>query len=99
VIAMTANVLPQQVRDFMAAGMNGHLGKPFTRNQLIDKVNLFLSPSRARAGDMATPSASRAAAFDSKALDEMTSLLGAAAHRGMDGGVAQAARGHRIDRQ
>jgi signal transduction histidine kinase/CheY-like chemotaxis protein len=76
VIAMTAHVLPQQVRDFMAAGMNDHLGKPFTRNQLIDKVNLFLSPSRARAGDMAKPSASRAAAFDSKALDEMKSLLG-----------------------
>ncbi|HUE46348.1 MAG TPA: ATP-binding protein [Aestuariivirgaceae bacterium] len=38
-IAMTANVLPQQIRAFKEAGMDGHLGKPFTRNQLIDKVN------------------------------------------------------------
>jgi signal transduction histidine kinase/CheY-like chemotaxis protein/HPt (histidine-containing phosphotransfer) domain-containing protein len=76
VIAMTANVLPQQVRAFEQAGMDGHLGKPFTRNQLIDKVNVFLSPARAGAGDVARPSASRAAAFDKKALAEMKALIG-----------------------
>lgn len=76
VIAMTANVLPQQTRAFEAAGMDGHLGKPFTRNQLIDKVNLFLSPVHAAAGDVARPSASRAATFDKKALAEMKLLIG-----------------------
>jgi signal transduction histidine kinase/CheY-like chemotaxis protein/HPt (histidine-containing phosphotransfer) domain-containing protein len=76
IIAMTANVLPQQIRAFEAAGMDGHLGKPFNRTQLIDKVNLFLSPVRAAAGDVVRPSASRAAAFDKKALAEMKLLIG-----------------------
>ena len=73
---MTANVLPQQVRAFAEAGMDGHLGKPFTRNQLIDKVNQFLSPARAAAGDATRPPASRAAAFDRQALTDMKLLIG-----------------------
>jgi signal transduction histidine kinase/CheY-like chemotaxis protein len=76
VVAMTANVLPQQVRAFDEAGMDGHLGKPFNRNQLIEKVNQFLSPVRAAAGDTTRPPASRAAAFDKKALAEMKLLIG-----------------------
>jgi signal transduction histidine kinase/CheY-like chemotaxis protein/HPt (histidine-containing phosphotransfer) domain-containing protein len=75
-IAMTANILPQQVRAFEEAGMDGHLGKPFTRNQLIDKVNQFLSPVRAAAGDATRPPASRAAAFDRGALADMKLLIG-----------------------
>jgi signal transduction histidine kinase/CheY-like chemotaxis protein len=75
-IAMTANVLPKQLRTFEDAGMDGHLGKPFTRNQLIDKVNQFLSPVRAAAGDTTRPPASRAAAFDREALAEMKLLIG-----------------------
>ncbi|WP_162003118.1 PAS domain-containing protein [Microvirga tunisiensis] len=34
VIAMTAYVLPQQVKAFLDAGMNGHVGKPFNRAEL-----------------------------------------------------------------
>lgn len=75
-IAMTANVLPQQVRVFEEAGMDGHLAKPFTRAQLIDKVNQFLSPVRAAADDTTRPPASRAAAFDRVALAEMKLLIG-----------------------
>ena len=75
-IAMTANVLPQQVRTFKDAGMDGHLAKPFTRNQLIAKVNQFLSPVRAAAGDATRPPASRAAAFDREALTDMKLLIG-----------------------
>jgi CheY-like chemotaxis protein len=74
-IAMTANVLPQQIRAFMKAGMNDHLAKPFTRNQLISKVNLFLSPAQsALAGGDVVPA--RAATFDKKVHREMTMLLG-----------------------
>lgn len=75
VIAMTANVLPQQIRAFMEAGMNDHLAKPFTRNQLISKVNLFLSPAQAALGNGARISA-RAVTFDRKVLKEMTNLIG-----------------------
>jgi signal transduction histidine kinase/DNA-binding response OmpR family regulator len=38
IIAMTANVLPQQVAQFLTAGMDGHLGKPFRRQDLLAVV-------------------------------------------------------------
>jgi signal transduction histidine kinase/CheY-like chemotaxis protein len=34
IVAMTANVLPEQVRSFRAAGMNGHVGKPIDQKEL-----------------------------------------------------------------
>jgi signal transduction histidine kinase/DNA-binding NarL/FixJ family response regulator len=34
ILAMTANVLPQQVAEFRRAGMNGHVPKPMTQQQL-----------------------------------------------------------------
>jgi signal transduction histidine kinase/DNA-binding response OmpR family regulator len=75
VIAMTANVMPQQVRDFTRAGMDDHLGKPFTRDQLISKVEAFLTPARAASGAVGDP-ADHPAIFQQHALDEMKRLLG-----------------------
>ena len=34
IVAMTANVLPAQVAQFRAAGMDDHIGKPFRRDEL-----------------------------------------------------------------
>jgi HPt (histidine-containing phosphotransfer) domain-containing protein len=76
VIAMTANVLPRQVRAFKEAGMDGHLGRPFTRSQLIDMVNRFLSPARVGASGAGKPSPARVCAHDKKALTEMKNLIG-----------------------
>jgi CheY-like chemotaxis protein len=42
IIAMTGNVLPEQVRGFLAAGMNGHIGKPIERAALYSKVQHWL---------------------------------------------------------
>jgi signal transduction histidine kinase/FixJ family two-component response regulator len=42
IIAMTGNVLPEQVRGFLAAGMNGHIGKPIERAALYSKVQRWL---------------------------------------------------------
>lgn len=42
IIAMTANVLPQQVRTFWEAGMNDHVGKPFQKAALLQKVDAWL---------------------------------------------------------
>ena len=39
VIAMTASILPDQVRSFKAAGMNDHVGKPFQREELLAVVD------------------------------------------------------------
>ena len=45
IVGMSANVLPEQLRAFEAAGMDDHLGKPFRRAQLIDKVGAWLERS------------------------------------------------------
>jgi signal transduction histidine kinase/DNA-binding NarL/FixJ family response regulator/HPt (histidine-containing phosphotransfer) domain-containing protein len=41
IVAMTANVLPEQVKLCLLAGMNGHLGKPFKQDELIGAVRAF----------------------------------------------------------
>ncbi len=38
IIAMTASSLPQQVGAYFGAGMNGHVGKPFKRDELVAAV-------------------------------------------------------------
>jgi signal transduction histidine kinase/ActR/RegA family two-component response regulator len=38
IVAMTANVLPQQVTKFREAGMNDHIGKPFKREELLETI-------------------------------------------------------------
>ncbi|MDQ0449687.1 PAS domain S-box-containing protein [Methylobacterium aerolatum] len=48
IIALTANVLPQQIAEFREAGMDGHVGKPFIRGDLLDAIDRL---AQARAGD------------------------------------------------
>jgi signal transduction histidine kinase/DNA-binding NarL/FixJ family response regulator len=43
IIAMTANVFPDQVRRFHAAGMNDCIGKPFKRSQLYATIDRWLA--------------------------------------------------------
>jgi signal transduction histidine kinase/CheY-like chemotaxis protein len=38
IIAMTASVLPEQVRSFKEAGMNDHVAKPFQKEELLSLV-------------------------------------------------------------
>lgn len=38
IIAMTANVLPYQIKMFGESGMNGYVSKPFRKNELLEKV-------------------------------------------------------------
>jgi CheY-like chemotaxis protein len=47
IIALTANVYREQVAKFLAMGMNDHLGKPFKRDELLGKVEGWLSHRRA----------------------------------------------------
>ena len=42
IIAMTGNVLPHQVKSFLDAGMNDHVGKPIERAKLYDNVRRWL---------------------------------------------------------
>ena len=42
IVAMTANVLPEQVRQFLEAGMNDHVAKPFKRAELYTTIDRWL---------------------------------------------------------
>lgn len=48
IIAMTANVLPEQVASFLKAGMNGHVGKPFKRPELFTAIEHWLARDTSR---------------------------------------------------
>lgn len=58
IVAMTANVMPDQVAEFRAAGMNDHLGKPIDR----DHLRAILAHVAAGEPAAASPAASRGAA-------------------------------------
>lgn len=57
IIALTANVLPQQVAEFREAGMVGHVGKPFNRADLLDTIDRCAEEGSARAASRAVPEA------------------------------------------
>lgn len=42
VVGMTANVLPEQIEAYRAAGMDAHVGKPFDRTELLATVARLL---------------------------------------------------------
>ncbi|WP_156650059.1 CHASE domain-containing protein [Methylobacterium sp. Leaf89] len=50
VIAMTANVLPEQVRAFREAGMDDHVGKPFEREALFATIERWLGAGTSASG-------------------------------------------------
>ena len=53
IIAMTGNVLPQQVRSFLEAGMNDHLGKPIERVKLYSSVRRWINKTEIHEGSAA----------------------------------------------
>jgi CheY-like chemotaxis protein len=44
IIAMTANVFREDIERCLAAGMNGHLGKPLDLNEALGKLREYLTP-------------------------------------------------------
>ncbi len=61
IIAMTANVMPDQIAAYLAAGMDAHVGKPIESNVLIETVFSWIAQSRAKPAQI-TPVASAASA-------------------------------------
>ena len=44
IIAMTANVLPEQVAQFLSSGMDDHIGKPINPQQLLQSLERWATP-------------------------------------------------------
>ncbi|MDR1359362.1 MAG: response regulator, partial [Deltaproteobacteria bacterium] len=51
ILAMTANVFREDIDRCLAAGMNGHLGKPIDINDLMDKLRKYLPRSPKTSGN------------------------------------------------
>ncbi len=75
IAAMTANVLPQQVRDFLEAGINDHIGKPVKREDLLRKLGEWLPPAHGSSGRGGEPSQGRLA-FDQANFDDFRRTIG-----------------------
>jgi len=42
ILALTANVLPDEVNKYLKAGMDGHIGKPIDSDELLSKLGKYL---------------------------------------------------------
>jgi CheY-like chemotaxis protein len=47
IIAMTANVFRQDIEKCLDAGMNGHIGKPISFEEVLAKLRSWLPPKTA----------------------------------------------------
>jgi CheY-like chemotaxis protein len=74
ILALTANVYAEQIATFMKAGMNGHIGKPFKREELLAAVD----PWSTEAGAETAPPepAPKASVLDTAVYDELHALIG-----------------------
>jgi CheY-like chemotaxis protein len=76
IIALSGNVLPQQVRSFLEAGMNDHIGKPIERAKLYETVWRWLGASSKTAEHV--NESHDPGRFDRARFDELVQVLGAA---------------------
>ena len=70
IVAMTANVLSEQVREFRESGMDDHVGKPINRADLRATLARWLEQAKPREADAALPT------FDQPTFDAIADLLG-----------------------
>ena len=73
IIAMTANVLPRQVRSFLDAGMDDFVGKPIERGKLYKKV-MHWSQTKS---DRETSPARKSSHFSEMKYDQFIRIIGA----------------------
>lgn len=79
IVAMTANVLPEQIEDLIRAGMDDHVGKPFKRQDLFDTIGRWTEPGARQRHARSVPSAPPKVdpqILDSEVLDGMRLRFG-----------------------
>jgi PAS domain S-box-containing protein len=78
IIALTAFVTPNEIDHCMKAGMDSHLGKPFTRDALIDTLMTYITPQTATTDTTQAPTEEEMnspATLDTTVLDGLKELL------------------------
>ncbi|MBE7196932.1 MAG: PAS domain-containing protein [Parafilimonas terrae] len=79
IVAMTANVLPEQVEALHEAGMDDHVGKPFRRVELCSVIDRWTAPDARRLAtprEPAPPMPSDALTHDGAVLEAMRAKFG-----------------------
>jgi len=69
IIALTANVLPEQVAEFRGAGMTDHVGKPFRRDELLAIIDRWARLPDSRPEDAIGLQPTLSPAVDAAVLD------------------------------
>jgi len=77
IVAMTANVLPQQVRAFMKAGFNDHIGKPIRRDDLFRKMREWLPAEGQEDGNLGEAGAGGEKVFEERHFADFRNTIGA----------------------
>jgi CheY-like chemotaxis protein/HPt (histidine-containing phosphotransfer) domain-containing protein len=83
ILAMTANVLPDQIAEFRKAGLDGHVGKPFRRDQLYAAVERSVARKSPAGPALSGVAPAAAPDFDSHVYADLTDLLGSEKANGL----------------
>lgn len=81
IVAMSANMMPDRIRDLTGAGANGYLGKPFDLPTLSRTVGEQISSIVLRESAAGTPTPERPPIFDRSAFDALIAGMGEEAAR------------------
>jgi CheY-like chemotaxis protein len=82
IIAVTANVLPEQTRRYLEAGMNDHVAKPLNRNAILLKVAQWLPNDGPESAVLNVGIGRSDVIFDETTFQEFSQLVGSeSAHK------------------
>ncbi|WP_196805420.1 PAS domain S-box protein [Methylobacterium sp. 77] len=75
IIAMTANVLADQIQTFRAAGMDDHIGKPFKRAELYRLIDKWLAWGVGTSRSDTADASNHSGLLDQRIYDETASVI------------------------